>query len=152
MRASCARKLALAFAIPGFLTVIVPGSASAAVVNTYNGAECEALSGNQAANLVRGDGIRATSSVVVVCPIVKNIFNSTGSMTVGPVASAGTKCRLESYDVFTDNVKDSVFKTFSGPGNTALELTIPSSFRGDQQMVCSLPKNGVIRSYGVTER
>ena len=152
MTASCLARLAMVVAVPGMLVAGWSASASANVVNTYNGAECQALSGGQAGNLIHDNGVQAKSTTVVVCPIVKNIFNSTGSMTVGPVASAGTKCRLESYDVFTDNVKDSGFKTFSGPGNTALELTIPSSFRGAQQMVCSLPKNGVIRSYGVTER
>lgn len=152
MSASYLRKLALAAAIPAFLATIAPGSAGAVVINTYNGAECEALSGSQAGNLVRGDGVKAKSPTVVVCPIVKNIFNSTAGMTVGPVASAGTSCRLESLDVFTSKMIDSGFHTFPGPGNTALELTIPSSFRGAQQMVCSLGKNGVIRSYGVTER
>jgi len=145
-------RLALALAVPGILVLSLPGSASANVVNTYNGAECEALAGAQVTNLTRGDGVRANSTTVVVCPIVKNIFNSTASMTVGPVASAGTQCQLESYDVFTDAVRKSGFKTFPGPGTTALEITISSSFRGAQQMVCVLSKNGVIRSYGVTER
>lgn len=152
MTAPSFTRLALAFAIPGLLVLSLPGSASANVVNTYNGGECDALVGGQAGNLTRGDGVRASSTTVVVCPIVKNIFNSTASVTVGPVASGGTQCQLESYDVFTDAVKKSGFKTFPGTGNSALELTIGSSFRGAMQLVCVLGKNDIIRSYGVTER
>lgn len=152
MTASCLARLAMVVAVPGMLVAGWSASASANVVNTYNGAECQALSGGQAGNLIHDNGVQAKSTTVVVCPIVKNIFNSTGPLSVGPVASAGTTCQLESYDVFGGEPKRSEIVKFTGPGNTAKEIKISSSLRGAQQMVCTLSKNGIIRSYGVIEQ
>jgi hypothetical protein len=128
------------------------GPAEADVVNTYNGAECRAIFPGQEINLVRQHGIRASTNTLVVCPVVKNIFNSTASVTAGVVASGGSTCSLESYDVFTNQAKESGFKEFPGQGISAVEYTIPSSFRGAMQLRCFLGPQDELRSYGVTER
>jgi hypothetical protein len=145
-------KLGLALGVLGVLALSQGGPAEAAVVNTYNGAECAAVFPGEEGNLKRTHGVTASSSTLVVCPIVKNIFNSTAGVTVGLVVSGGTRCTLESFDVFTEASKVSGFKTAPGTGATALELKIPSSFRGAMHVRCFLGSNEFIRSYGVTEQ
>jgi hypothetical protein len=136
----------------GLAVISQAGFASAAVVNTYNGAECVAAFPGDADNLQRAHGVAASSPTLVVCPIVKNIFNSTASVTAGVVASGGTSCSLESFDVFTNASRVSGFKAFPGTGISALEFTIPSSFRGAMHVRCFLGANDFLRSYGVTEQ
>lgn len=160
MMTKCRRAtLALAFGTLGLLALGQAGSAEAAVINTYPGAQCQAASPTGNGNLSRTKGrIRNSSNVnaLAICPIVKNIFNSTNSVIVGPVATGGTLCKLESFDVFTEQVAQDPpnsgdFKTFPGQGISAVEFRIPKSFRGGIQLRCFLSPGDEIWSYGVTE-
>jgi hypothetical protein len=140
------------FGALGLLALSQAGPAEAAAVNTYNGAQCAAVFPGDADNLERTHGVIAKAPALVVCPIVKHIFNSTAGVTAGVVASGGTSCSLESFDVFTNASKVSGFKAFPGTGLSALEFTIPSSFRGAMHLRCFLGTNDFIRSYAVTEQ
>jgi hypothetical protein len=129
-----------------------PGAAEAVVVNTYSGAECVAIIPSGAANLNRSNGaVFASAFTTVVCPIVKNIFNSTARVASGVVASGGTICELRSYDVFTGIFKHSDSKTFPGTGISALQYAIDSSSRGAQVLRCELFAGDAIMNYSFEE-
>lgn len=148
---SCAR-LVLAFGALGFAALGQAGPAEATVVNTYNAAVCQPVFTNGFDNLIRVHGVTANEPTLVVCPLVKNIFNSTGRVTAGVVATGGTSCNLLSFDVFTDLFRSSgPPEVFPGTGVSAKEFTLPSSFRGATHLRCFLEKGHSIRSIGVTE-
>ena len=96
-----AKPIVLAGAL-GLIVVSQLGAASAAVRNTYSGAECVSRFASQAQNLDRVHGVTAIAQTTVICPIVKAIFNSTGPILLSVAASGGTMCFFESYDVFTN--------------------------------------------------
>jgi hypothetical protein len=130
-----------------------PGAAKAAVINTYSGAECVAMSPSAAGHLTRLNGAVSASALTrVVCPIVKNIATSSARVMSGVVASGGTVCQLQSYDVFTTAFKHSDTKTFPNPGISPLQFVIESSNRGAQLLQCDLINGGTIRNYSFEEQ
>jgi hypothetical protein len=68
-------------------------------------------------------------------------------VNVSVSASNGTRCNLESTDVFQTNTIRSAVVSNPGSGISGIHLSIPSSFRGGMRVRCTLFAGGQILNY-----